>query len=74
MRLSPLHELYDLGADSEETTNLAEQLEGNVDEYQRRILDLLPGKQYGGYENNDQADINQDQELIEQLRSPGYLQ
>lgn len=74
--LTPLYELYDLNSDPQEQNNLAKEQRSRVNEYRRFISRLFPENSVeieGGTES-ESIDVSQDADLIEALKSLGYVQ
>lgn len=76
--LTPLHELYHLDSDPGEKENIAENQQGKLKDYQKRILSIFPERTF---EDRDEVnlrtksiDISKDKELIESLKTLGYIQ
>jgi arylsulfatase A-like enzyme len=75
--LTPLHELYDLNVDPGERVNLAEERKDIVEKKQKLILSIFPERTLKDYEDDvpiRSIDISKNKELIENIKSLGYIQ
>jgi hypothetical protein len=77
MVLSPQHELYDLDKDPGEKMNIYENYTDIAEEYQRLIHSIFPERTYEDDNmvfDSKGIDISTDNELIDRLKSLGYIQ
>ncbi|GAF85529.1 unnamed protein product, partial [marine sediment metagenome] len=72
LHLYPLYELYDLNKDPDEKTNVAGKQKSTLEKYQRLVRSLFSEKILKDYERD--SDIGRDKELMESLKSLGYIQ
>ena len=75
--LTPRHELYDLENDSEERTNTSDDNPLKVQEFQDLMRTINPRRTGEGQDpgsSPDSIDLTQDSELMDELRSLGYIQ
>jgi hypothetical protein len=71
-----LHELYNLKTDPNETVNLAGSQKGMVEKYQDLIRLTFPEKTFKGNDPlspSEGFDASKDKDLMESLKSLGYI-
>jgi arylsulfatase A-like enzyme len=75
--LTPRHELYDLNVDPDEKVNIAARQKKIIEKYQKLILSIFPQKAFKDQREDPTIRsfyIKEDKELLNRLRSLGYIQ